>query len=48
MDASSTTVPSADAIKAALAEINVNIKDVTAQSNLSAFVTFDTLHRVSF
>jgi hypothetical protein len=47
MDSSSTAMPSADAIKSALAEINVNVKDITAQSNISAFVTFDTLHRVS-
>jgi predicted amino acid-binding ACT domain protein len=47
MDSSSTTFPTSDAIKAALAEINVNVKDITSQSNISAFVTFDTLHRVS-
>lgn len=47
MDSSATTAPTVETIRSALESIGVPLKDLTVDSNLSAFVTFETLHRAT-
>lgn len=47
MGSAATSAPKESEIRSALESVGVPMKDVTVESNLNAFVTFETLHRAT-